>query len=505
MNKLLSLILSVLMSLMVMPMALVSADSNVIYVDANVATDEESNTYATLAEAVEKATAGTSSAMGTTIQFKSDYSTTSAVSVNKKYITIDLNGFTYTTAGSTAQGISVAATGVVIQNGKIALNAPSNGTSAYYSIYNSGAYTLTIKNIAFELVTTNGKDGAGANNPGALVRNATGLSCITNIYDCSFVYSGTYDYTNASLVSCNTTTMNLYNCKFDGNGNKISGVQVRGNTSSQYAKLSIYNCEFKDVKYLFGKCASITTQSTEYIPQITLYSATVTNATALNTGEYPMSIAAAEHATMPALDTLTSPYTFEVACAHSYVDGVCEYCYASESTSTDPLAVKVSMKQGASIRLNFQTGIRFYTIVDQDKITALKNDGAEVQMGTLIAPLDYLTDTELTHELGENKFIDVDFIAPVYYGEDTFSGIVGSIINIKPTNTDREFVGRGYVKVTKDGKTTISYANYYENDIANNTRSLKGLSTSLKADTENYNNLSDENKLLVDEWASYNS
>ena len=128
-------------------------------------------------------------------------------------------------------------------------------------------------------------------------------------------------------------------------------------------------------------------------------------------------------------------------------------------------------------------------------------------MGTLIAPLDYLTDSgsELTHELGENRFIDVEYNASVYYEDGAFSEFVGSIINIKEKNTDRDFVGRGYVKVTKDGKTTISYADYYENNIAGNTRSIKGVSTSLQADTQNYNKLSDEKKLLVDEWASYNN
>ena len=108
-----------------------------------------------------------------------------------------------------------------------------------------------------------------------------------------------------------------------------------------------------------------------------------------------------------------------------------------------------------------------------------------MQMGTLIAPLDYLTDSgsELTHELGENRFIDVEYNASVYYEDGAFSEFVGSIINIKEKNTDRDFVGRGYVKVTKDGKTTISYADYYENNIAGNTRSIKGVSTSLQADT----------------------
>lgn len=128
-----------------------------------------------------------------------------------------------------------------------------------------------------------------------------------------------------------------------------------------------------------------------------------------------------------------------------------------------------------------------------------------MQMGTLIAPLDYLSDgSKLTHELGENRFIDVEYNTSVFHEDGAFSEIVGSIINIKEKNTDRDFVGRGYVKVTKDGKTVISYADYFDDDIANNTRSIKTISTSLQADSENYNKLSDEKKLLVDSWASYN-
>ena len=175
------------------------------------------------------------------------------------------------------------------------------------------------------------------------------------------------------------------------------------------------------------------------------------------------------------------------------------------------MSVSALMEKGASIRLGEYNGIRFYTTVDKDKIEQLKLDGYTIQMGTLIAPADLLENNELTFNLDKTKFVDVKYTSNNYYTDSTgFSGIVGSIVNIKENNSSwstasgnitRKFVGRGYVKVTKDDTTVISYANYYDNDIKQNTRSLRSVSLSLQDNSSEYNSLEEAIKNKVNYWA----
>ena len=170
------------------------------------------------------------------------------------------------------------------------------------------------------------------------------------------------------------------------------------------------------------------------------------------------------------------------------------------------------MLSGASIRLGKVNGIRFYMNVDQQKIADLRAEGATVECGTLITPADLLGDDELTLDF-TGEYLNVEYQTEEYYTNDSgFSGIVGSIVNIieKDTawsatsgNITREFVGRGYVKVTKDGKTVVSYAKYANGDVANNTRSLQYIANAYKSDeTSNYNTIDADVRALVDKWAS---
>ena len=159
------------------------------------------------------------------------------------------------------------------------------------------------------------------------------------------------------------------------------------------------------------------------------------------------------------------------------------------SSETSP----VTMQKGASIRLNDVNGIRFYTTVDTAKLEELKKvEGNVVELGTLIAPADLVTD-ELTHEIGADNYVDVPYKADIYFEDTTF---VGSIVGIKTGNIGRKFIGRGYIKVTNGEEVTYYYAT--QND---NARSLKSVATSYKG-TDDYNSKTDEVKELVDSWAS---
>ena len=153
------------------------------------------------------------------------------------------------------------------------------------------------------------------------------------------------------------------------------------------------------------------------------------------------------------------------------------------------------MKNGAAIRLNEMNGIRFSTIVNTEKLDELKAvEGNTVELGTLIAPADLVTD-ELTHEMAAGNFVDIPYKSKEFFEENTF---VGSIVAIKTENYGRAFIGRGYVKVTNGEEVTYYYAT--QND---NIRSVKTIATALINDTsESSQTLYQEHKDIVDVWAS---
>ncbi len=169
------------------------------------------------------------------------------------------------------------------------------------------------------------------------------------------------------------------------------------------------------------------------------------------------------------------------------------------------LSVEMTTVEGASIRLNNKAGLRFYTEVDKDKVAQLRNEGYTVQLGTLVAPTDLLLNNALTFDLQAGIFADIKYLANEYYEENGFSGIVGSIVDIKestilnPTtgNILRDFVARGYAKITSPtNETTIVYANY--NKVS--ARSLGQVAYMFREDNMN-NELYLANKTNVDRWA----
>ena len=175
--------------------------------------------------------------------------------------------------------------------------------------------------------------------------------------------------------------------------------------------------------------------------------------------------------------------------------------------STEPidLSLEMTTNEGASIRLNNHTGLRFYTEVDKDKVTQLRNAGYTVQLGTLIAPANYVDGNELTFDLGIGRFVDVQYVANEYFSQGSFSGIVGSITNIKETTTSnpatgnilRDFVARGYAKITdSQNQTTIVYADY----TPSSARSLGYVAYMFRANNWN-NDIYLSNKTNVDRWA----
>ena len=164
--------------------------------------------------------------------------------------------------------------------------------------------------------------------------------------------------------------------------------------------------------------------------------------------------------------------------------------------TTQPIDTNIEMttQVGASIRLNSRSGLRFYTGVDKDKIT-------------LIAPYDYLGASDLNFDLASSRYVDVKYTSNEYYEEGAFSGIVGSIVNIRESTTQnqksgnilRYFVARGYAKITDSkNNTTIVYADYNKDS----ARSLGFVAYMFKNDNQN-SELYLANAEKVDKWASF--
>lgn len=177
---------------------------------------------------------------------------------------------------------------------------------------------------------------------------------------------------------------------------------------------------------------------------------------------------------------------------------------------TDERKVDISIHEGASIRLspideNQLNGLRFYTDIDIDKVNALADEGYTVELGTLIAPIDIADSYDKLVLENTSNVLDVKYDLQ-YLGTYYAGGFVGSITNIKESNTEfsekygnvaRKFIARSYCKVSKDGDSYVSYATY-NSDYA---RSLAYVSQRLKEDTANYDELTEQIKAHVTAWA----
>ena len=143
----------------------------------------------------------------------------------------------------------------------------------------------------------------------------------------------------------------------------------------------------------------------------------------------------------------------------------------------------------AQLRIGNLNGIRFITEVNADLVAQAKAEGYTVTMGTLIAPL---ASGELT--LDTNPVLDIPTAG--WFANQT-GEIAASIVNIKAANITKDFVARGYVKLTKDDTTTVYYATQ-----PNEGRSLKTVAAACVEDISFFNMLNDAQKEQVTTWAN---
>lgn len=156
------------------------------------------------------------------------------------------------------------------------------------------------------------------------------------------------------------------------------------------------------------------------------------------------------------------------------------------------LYADASMRQGAAMRLNEQTGIRFYTNVNENQISAIESYGATVQMGTIIAHKNNIKGYEVSLETpeeigGKLTYVTVPYNQSYgYYSEGQFAGVVGSLVNIKDHNANTDFIGRGYITITKGDFTKTIYADYVDDNVYNHSRSVGLIAYSLREDVDMY-------------------
>lgn len=198
-------------------------------------------------------------------------------------------------------------------------------------------------------------------------------------------------------------------------------------------------------------------------------------------------------------ENLTSIEAFNVTNVNEYdyecttVDDI-QYKIKSVGTTVPDEEVNIteaiSTEDEASIRLNIVNGMRFYTTVDAEKLAALVGN-EDYEIGTLIGPADKIGKELTAEDIGSNA-LKVAYTSAVFWQGNQY---VGSIVNIKTSNYNREFVARGYIKV---GDTY-----YYSKTTA--TRTVAALADAYIADaTGGYSDLSESVKTLVDAWAKAN-
>ncbi len=147
---------------------------------------------------------------------------------------------------------------------------------------------------------------------------------------------------------------------------------------------------------------------------------------------------------------------------------------------------------GASVRLSGLSGLRFATQISTEKldqILQMKEEGmiSDVEIGTLITPRSYVEEAgaftiEALKELSySTTVVDIHGTIGKYYDLDGVTldegydkTFVGSIVDIRPGNLSREFVGIGYIKIQlTDGSYYYHYSyDYNAAEIGNYSRSV---------------------------------
>ena len=175
---------------------------------------------------------------------------------------------------------------------------------------------------------------------------------------------------------------------------------------------------------------------------------------------------------------------------------------ASKGTfeNTNYLAnVSLDTLEGAAVRLNDPTGLRFDTEISNDLYSNLNNRlDVEFTMGTLIAPTNYVEAAgEFTMEaldaLKEKQGFEFNTYKKVVFDTETYDFLEetpntrvysGAIANIYETNYDLSYSAIGYMTITIETTTVTVYADYSETDNARTVAYIGYLAYTDRTDTQ---------------------
>ena len=169
-------------------------------------------------------------------------------------------------------------------------------------------------------------------------------------------------------------------------------------------------------------------------------------------------------------------------------------------TNTNYLAnVSLNTLEGAAVRLNDPTGLRFDTEISNDLYSNLNNRlDVEFTMGTLIAPTNYVEAAgEFTMEaldaLKEKQGFEFNTYKKVVFDTETYGFLEetpntrvysGAIANIYETNYDLSYSAIGYMTITIGTTTVTVYADYSETDNARTVAYIGHLAYTDRTDTQ---------------------
>lgn len=171
----------------------------------------------------------------------------------------------------------------------------------------------------------------------------------------------------------------------------------------------------------------------------------------------------------------------------------------------------ITMLEGAAMRIDQKTdGIRFSATVPTAQLQALRDSGANiVDFGMIIAQADsnLTTDSMIVDNAFEMDTESVSLpeeknaVLASYGRADaesdqsgTVTQIIGSLVEIKPGNANKQYVARAYIKYEYESVEHYIYSNISE------PRSIATVAAAVKADTEYYSSLCAKHKEAVDKW-----
>lgn len=187
-----------------------------------------------------------------------------------------------------------------------------------------------------------------------------------------------------------------------------------------------------------------------------------------------------------------------------------KFNYVLDNISLNSIKLDVKAIDGAQMRLNDVSGLRFLSEVPKSQIDELSNLGFEItEKGHIVCkesvvgegrPDNISFDTRILYT-DSDSFFDALVIKcgqNGFYNEDEngYKIFAGSLVNIKDSNANKKFFARGYVTLSNGDITRTVYANVSD---VTGARSVSYIAKMFK-DSGDYSGYSDDKKDIVNKY-----